>query len=230
MKTTATRRIELLSSAMVLLGTLLGAPSVFAQNGSSGTVIDAAPNMVRSDGGGTYIDDACDDVAIASSGFWQLRTVRNAGVCNGEPSYWTPGATVFHRWLTLDFGSPVSPTISTTPGDLDGNGVAQPQEFAPARFVFNEAYARKARTGSTTPVHIYVLRVLASGATTQDTAWDVEYRSPANITINPDGSRTLSLGAGAAIADLYMIASLPHGKTQSNYMGTYNLPFSVVAK
>ena len=230
MKTTIRRKLGLLSSVIILGELLVGAATVFAQNGSTGTLNDAVPNMVRSDGGGIYVDDPCVDVAIASTGFWQLRTVRNAGVCNGEASYWTPGATVFHRWLTLDFGSPVSPTVSITPGDLDGNGVAQQQEFAPARFVFNDAFAKKARTGSTTPVHIYVLRVLGSGATTQDTAWDIEYRSPANITVNPDGSRTLSLAAGAAVADLYMIASLPHGKTQSNYMGTYNLPFSVVAK
>ena len=215
----------------ILIAQLLGTDSIASaqsSSGNTGTVSDAPPNMVRSDGGGAYIEGvACANVAIFSPGIWQLRTVTNSGTCNGEPSYWTPGATVFHRWLTLDFGSPVSPTTSTTPGDLDGNGVAQQQEFAPARFYFEDAFVRKA---TTTPVEIYVLKVLASGATTQATAWEIDYRNRATIVVNGDGSRTLSLSAGAATADVYMISPLPHGKTQSNFMGTYDLPFSVVAK
>jgi hypothetical protein len=126
----------------------------------------------------------------------------------------------------LDFGSPVAPTTTTTPGDLDGNGVAQQQEFAPARFVFNDAFVRKA---TTTPVHIYVLKVNLDGTTTQDTRWDIEYRHAATIVVNGDGSRTLSLAAGAATADLYSIITVGR-KTQSNFVGTYDLPFSVVAK
>jgi hypothetical protein len=220
------RHFTLFTWAAILTVPLLATSPASAQNGSTGTVSDAAPNMVRSDGGGTYVDDSCVDVAISPPGFWQLRTVRNAGVCNGQPSYWTPGATVFHRWLTVDFGSPVSPTTSTTPGDLDGNGVAQQQEFAPARFVFNDGFVKRA---TTTPVHIYVLNVNPDGTTTQATRWDIEYRNPANITVNPDGSRTLSLAPGAATADLYSVITVGH-RTQSNYMGTYSLPFSVLAR
>jgi hypothetical protein len=121
----------------------------------------------------------------------------------------------------LDFGT------SPPPGDLDGNGTAQQLEFVPARFIFNDAYVRKA---TTTPVHIYVLNVNPNGTTTQATRWDIEYRNPANITVNPDGSRTLALAFAAATADVYSVIVLHGGKQQSNYMGTYNLPFSVVAK
>jgi hypothetical protein len=110
------KHFTLFTWAAILIVPLLATSPASAQNGSTGIVSDAAPNMVRSDGGGTYVDDSCVDVAISPPGFWQLRTVRNAGVCNSQPSYWTPGATVFHRWLTLDFGSPVSPTTSTTTG------------------------------------------------------------------------------------------------------------------
>jgi hypothetical protein len=212
--------------SLFLVGSVCGRASAQNAGGSTGTVSDAPPNMVRSDGGGAYIEGvSCANVAIFSAGFWQLRTVTNSGVCNGEASYWTPGATVFHRWLTLDFSSPVAPTSSTTPGDLDGNGAAQTQEYAPCRFVFNDGYVRRA---TSTPVHIYVLKVLASGATTQDTAWAVEYRSPAQIAINADGSRTFSSTA-APVADVYSVAVINH-KEQRNYVGTYNLPFSVVAK
>src|SRR5437868_147741 len=123
--------------------------------------------MVRSDqmDAGVYKNGYdCADVQKFASGVFQLRTVTNSGICNGEPSYWTPGATTFHRWLTLDFRTPVYPTTSTTPGDLDGNGVAQQQEFAPSRFMFDTAFKNRA---TTTPVKILVLKVLASGATTQ---------------------------------------------------------------
>lgn len=220
------KHFTLLTWAAIVAVPLLATSPASAQNGSTGTISDATPNMVRSDGRGTYVDGSCVDVAISPPGFWQLRTVRNAGVCNGQPSYWSPGATVFHRWLTLDFGSPVSPTTSTTPGDLDGNGTAQQQEFAPARFVFNDAFVKRA---TTTPVHIYVLKVNLDGTTTQDTRWDIEYRNSASITVNPDGSRTLALAPGAATADVYSIIPAGHHGTQSNYMGTYRLPFSVVA-
>jgi len=129
----------------------------------------------------------------------------------------------------LDFGSPVSPTTSTTPGDLDGDGIEEQQEFAPARFVFNNAYAKKAKTGSTTPVHIYVLKVNSDGSTTQDTAWAIEYHNPAQITINADGSRTLSLAADEATADVWSVV-LVRNREQRTFEGTYDLPFSVIAK
>lgn len=215
------KHFTLFTWAAILIVPLLATSIAAAQAaGTTGIVSDAAPNMVRSDGAGPYLEGVdCANVGSAANGFWQLRTVQNSGICNGEPSYWTPGATDYHRWLTLDFGT------STPPGDLDGNGAAQQLEFAPARFVFNDAFAKRA---TTTPVHIYVLKVLASGATTQDTAWAVEYRNPASITINGDGSRTLS-STGAATADVYSVI-LVHGREQRNFAGTYNLPFSVLAK
>ena len=222
---TIKKHFGFLALAAILIVPLLGTDSVAsAQNtASNGTVSDAPGNMVRSDGTGTYTDSVdCVAVQISGPGFYQLRTVANTGVCNGEPSYWTPGATDFHRWLTLDFGSPVPPTTSTTPGDLDGNGFALQQELAPCRFIFNDAFAHNA---TTTPVHIYVLKVNPDGTTTQDTRWDIEYRNRANITVNP-GSRILSLSAGSATADLYSI-SVVHNRTQSTFVGTYDLPFSV---
>ena len=220
---TINRNFSLLALATTLIVPLLAISSASAQGaGSTGIVSDAAPNMVRSDGAGPYLEAVdCANVGTAGSGFWQLRTVQNSGVCNGEPSYWTPGAADYHRWLTLDFGA------STAPGDLDGNGAAQQLEFVPARFIFNDGFTKRA---STTPVHIYVLKVLASGATTQDTAWAVEYRNPAQITINADGSRTFSLTGAASIADVYRVIRINGGREQSQYVGTYNLPFSVVAR
>ena len=177
--------------------------------------------MVRSDGVVIYENGVdCVSVAISGGGFWQLRTVANTGVCKSDT---TP------RYLTLDFGSPVSPTTSTTPGDLDGDDIEEQQEFAPARFVFDNAFAKKAKTGSTTPVHIYVLKVNDDGSTEQDTAWAIEYRNPAQITINPDGSRTLSLAAGAATADVWSVA-IVRKREQRTFEGTYDLPFSVIAK
>ena len=210
---TIKRNFGLLALATILIVPLLGASTVSAQNGSTGTVSDDAPNMVRSDAAGPYIDGVdCVSVAPAGGGFWQLRTVANTGECKSVLTNPTP------RYLTLDFGT------STPPGDLDGDGFPEQLESAPARFIFNEAFKRKA---TTTPVHIYVLTVY-DGGTTQDTAWAIEYRNPATIVINGDGSRTLSLAAGAATADVYSVI-LVRNREQRQFVGTYDLPFSVIA-
>ena len=229
----------------ILTAPLLGVSTVSAQTaGNTGTVSDAAPNMVRSDGvdGGLYVDgDDCVSVEILpGSGGYLLRTVANMGVCKDQPSYWTPGATVYHRWFTFDFGSPVPPTTSMTPGDLDGNGTAQQLEFAAARFNFDGPFAKKIKTTGSTPVSIFVSKVNPDGTVTQDWAWDIEYLNPATVVVNPDGSRTLSLAQGSAAADVYAITTVTlirksgHGPdrviTQSKWVGTYDLPFSVTAQ
>lgn len=209
------RQFGLLALATILIVPLLGTSTVSAQAaGSTGTVSDDVANMVRSDGAGSYLDGVdCVSVAIFSGGgFWQLRTVANTGECKSAETNPTP------RYLTLDFGG------STPPGDLDGDGTAEQMESAPARFIFDEAFKRKA---TTTPVHIYVLKVNPDGSTTQDTAWAIEYRNRATITINVDGSRTLSSG-GAGTADVYSVI-LVRNKEQRQFVGTYDLPFSVIA-
>ena len=235
---TIKKHFGLLALATILIVPLLGTGSI-ALAQTTGTVSDAAPNMVRSDGEGIYIDGFdCVSVAILpGSGGYLLRTVANMGVCKDQRSYWNPdplNPTVYHRWFTFDFGSPIPPTTSTTPGDLDGNGTAQQLEFAPARFNFDGPFAKKIKTTGTTPVSIFVSKVNSDSTVEQDWAWDIEYLKPATVVVNPDGSRTLSLAQGSAAADVYMITTTTgrNGRvtTQSTWVGTYDLPFSVIAR
>lgn len=231
-----------LAAAAILIAPLVGiASTATAQHGTAGTVSDATSNMVRSDGGGIYQDGIeCVSVGTAGNGWYQLRTVQNAGVCNGERSWWSVNPPIaspplpyipgqgYHRFLTLDFSARLDGPVS--PGNLDGSNALNPGivQYAPVRFIFENAFKNRA---TTTPVGMFVLYVDPNtGATTQDTAWDIEYVPQAVITPNPNGSKTLTLPPNSASAKVYHITyTTVHGRTTSTstYVGTYDLPFSV---
>ncbi len=204
----------------------------------TGLVNDSLTDKVRSDGRGLYSDgvDCVSVIVGGGGGVYQDRTVANTDVCNGELSWWSPNPSGLptHRFLSLDFSLPVSPTTTTAPGDLDGNGAAETVEKAPARFIASTAFAQNP---STTAVQILVLKVNADGTTTQDTAWQLTYRNQATVTVNTDGSRNIFLGQGLgdalATADLCENVTIvgPGGRvtTQCQRRGTFDMPFFVTA-
>ncbi len=194
---------------------------------STGLVNDDPSNKVRSDGRGLYIHGVdCVAVQVGAMGFYQIRTVHNSDMCNGELSWWSPNPSGLpvHRYLTLDFGA-------STPGDLDGNGTAATVEKAPARFISPDAFARGATTAS---VQILILKVNVDGTTTQDTAWQFTYQSRADVVVNSDGSRVISLLPGHAAADLCeVVQTVGRGgkvSTTCQFVGTFDMPFQVTAK
>jgi len=247
---------RLFTLAAVLVSPLLGIGLVASAqkakgSGSAGTglVSDSSPNLVRSDGGGLY-DDGVNCVSVIAGfggGFYQIRTVHNSDPCNGEPSWWnkvsggtcssltTPPAGA-HRYLKLEFSSPVAPTTTTTtPGDLDGNGAAATVECAPARFGAGGAFAQGA---TTTPVGILILKVsTTNGSTTQDTAWQLQYRNEATVFVHADGSRDIFLGQAGALAatadlcEVVQVVNPNNGRvtTKCDFRGTFDMPFFVTA-
>jgi len=186
-----------------------------------GIVDDNWLNMVRSDARGPYIDGLeCVSVTAGTGGggFCQIRTVSNSDACNGQ----TWGE---RRFLTLDFGAPIDWDLDRAPGDLDSR-----LEDVPARFIATKAFARRAVT---TPVSIHILKINEDGTTTQDTAWQLQYKNEAPVTIYPDGSRVISLAPGYAAADLYEIVQVvKKGRvtTTAEYKATYDMPFFVTVK
>lgn len=170
---------------------------------------DAAPNMVRSDGGGTYVEDVnCVAVQISANGSLLVRTVYPSAFCDQQ---------TFHRTFTVDFGTSPHP-------DLDQNGITTGTENVVARFIFNSAF----KNATTTPAVLYVDKMNADGTVTPTVVWQVQYRAPAKVTVNADGSRTISLGAGLATADVSQVTY--QGNRQIvTYVATYDLPFSVTA-
>jgi hypothetical protein len=188
-------------------------------------VFDDAQYMVRSDGRGLYVDYTYDEKAAEDCvRVWDtimLRTVHNSDVCNGQLSYWSnnPLSLPTHRFLTLDFGD-------STPGDLDGNGVAEPIEKAPARIGFSRVQGGLAQAG------ILVLRVNPDGTTTQDTAWSVNYYNLAHAETDGSGTTLFYLEPGEATADLYEVVGVvnPNNRrVKETYVlvGTFDLPFRI---
>lgn len=170
---------------------------------------DAAPNMVRSDGSGSYIHDVnCVAVQISPSGNLLIRTVYPSTFCDGQ---------TLHRTFTIDFGTNSHP-------DLDQNGATTGTENVVARFIFNTAF----KNTTTTPTVLYVDKMNSDGTVTPIVVWQVQYRAQAKVTVNADGSRTISLGVGLATADVSQVTY--QGNRQIvTYVATYDLPFSVTA-
>lgn len=245
------KRLRMCGLAATVLALLGVCPLALAKAGQkpaqapspgTGLIDDNSPNKVRSDGDVPVLyDDGvdCVSVQVAGGGFYQIRTVANTDVCNGELSWWSPNPNALptHRFLSLDFSSPVSPTTTMTPGDLDGNGTADTIEKAPARFIAGSAFAQTSTGTTTTAVSIFVLKVNADGTTTQDTAWVLAYRNQATVTVNLDGSRFIFLGQGGAAlatADLCEIVTSVNPKngkvtTSCTPVGTFDMPFFVTA-
>lgn len=224
--------------ALLALGPVASAQKGQGPGPGTGLVSDSSGNLVRSDGGGLY-DDGVSCVSVIAgggSGFYQIRTVANTDPCNMEVSWWSPNPTHLptHRYLALDFSSPLPPTTTSTPGDLDGSGTRDTVEKAPARFIANVAFAQGA---TTTPVQILILEVKSDGTTTQNTKWELKYTNEASITVHTDGSRDIFLGqdaAAAATANLFEIVQVPcHGGKQvcntEQPRGTFSMPFFVTA-
>ena len=218
--------------ALLALGPLaLAGGGKLTSGPATGLVNDALTNMVRSDGRGLYVHGVdCVSVIVGSAGIYQIRTVHNSDLCNGELSWWSPNPSALptHRYLSLDFGT-------SKPGDLDGSGTAETIEKVPARFIANTAFSQNP---APTSVQIGVLKVNADGTTTQDTAWQLVYRNQATVSVNSDGSRNIFLGQGmgdaTAIADLCEVVQTVNPKngrltTQCEPRGTFDMPFLVRA-
>lgn len=220
-----------LAATLVLIG--VGADSMAAgkrpqpqpEPAYTAYVFDDAQYMVRSDGRGLYVDYTYDEKAAEDCvrvwGTIMLRTVHNSDVCNGQLSYWSdnPLGLPTHRFLTLDFGD-------STPGDLDGNGVAEPIEKAPARIGFSRIQGGLSQAG------ILVLRVNPDGTTTQDTAWSVNYYNLAHAVTSGSDATLFYLEPGEATADLFEVVGMVNPKTgrvKETYVfvGTFDLPFRI---
>lgn len=213
------RYLRLFGLAAIATFALVIGHLALAQAGvPTGYVDDNYPNMVRSDGGGPYIDgfDCVSVIAgAAGGGFCQIRTVSNSDQCNNQ----TWGQ---RRFLTLNFGAPIEWDLDRVQDDPNSG-----LEEVPARFIASKAFARRAVT---TPVSIHVLKINDDGTTTQDTAWQLQYKNEALVTIYPDGSRGISLAPGYADADLYEIVQVvkkDRVTTKAEYKATYDMPFSV---
>ncbi len=188
----------------------------------TGLVSDEYSPGIGSDGKGIYVNDEeeCVSVAVGSGdGFYQIRTVKNNDRCNSQTGEQ-------RRYLTVDFGLYAHP-------DLDLEDVSSVENI-PARFIARRAFSTRAETTGT-PVDIHVLQVNGDGTTTQETAWLFRYQNWAAVSINPNGSRRISLGPEEATADLFEIVlrvNPKNGKvrTQEEHRGTFVLPFDVLAE
>ena len=139
-----------------------------------GTFNDSLHYKVRSDGRDPdlngifdYRDQvACVVCAIASTGFYQVRTIAASilGCVAQKRGEW--------RFFRIE-GSGV---------DLDQDGTVELIEEAPGRFITSNLYA-PGSTVTSTPVSIGVLHVNADGTTTIEAEWLINYLNEAPITV-----------------------------------------------
>ena len=175
---------------------------------------------VGSDGGGAYVDGVDCVTGVAGSqggGVAKFRTVDNndSGCRSLARGDW--------RYLTFDFGA------GNAPGDLDGDGIAEQVEHAPARVGVNSPYK------STPDAHRIVIRILGvdgdGNVTEADRAWILEYREPG--TVIALGDTRVITPDGLAMADLYETVVTVRGKKERHtqeFVGTFFMPFSLTVE
>lgn len=159
----------------------------------SGVFADGAGDKLRSDGRGAYLQSDSDCTAslgYRGTGLYQLRTIQNSGVCKAQlRGTW--------RYFTIDLGAAVV--------DLDQDGVAEVIELAPGRLMASGALGVRA---TSSPITIFIFKVLPDGSTTEDAAWTLTFNAP--VPVSGSGVRvlqallsnawaTISNGAGVSI-------------------------------
>jgi hypothetical protein len=179
-------------------------------NGYSAQFDDGVGMLVRSDGAGAYFDDGpdylttCVHSAGSGGGFYQLRTIANTGYCKAlqRPAW---------RWVTLDLGTPSL--------DFDQDGMPESIESVPARLLFPDALANRARS---TGARILVLVVNPDGSTTQDQKYELAYRTSLLVTDLGNGTRVIATRSGDDVVDVY--GAWTHGEPTGPILATFSLP------
>ena len=191
-------------------------PVLLAQSPDAYTALfdDAIGNLLRSDGAGSYADGGpaynpnCVHSMRSAGGLYQLRTIANTAYCKGVQR---PG----WRSFKIELGVPSL--------DLDQDGVAEAIEDAPGRMLVDNAFAQGA---TSSPVKIFLLVVNANGSTTQDTKYELRFRSNVSVTDIGNQSRILQAVTGSATVDVYN-AWAKGGKPVEPPVGTIQLPFKL---
>ena len=179
-------------NAPVTAERLRGMPPSLAKVSTKGSYTavfdDIVTNKLRSNGRGIYIDSeaACVNSETTGGGIYQLRTIRNSGVCKAlHRGEW--------RFFTFDVGA--------TMLDLDQDNLVEATEDAPARILAANAFAQGA---TSTPVMILILQVLPGDSTSQNHKWQIQYR--ANVSVTGSGTasspRVIQAFPGNAKADI----------------------------
>jgi hypothetical protein len=153
----------------------------------AGVFADGAGDKLRSDGAGAYLqsDPNCTTSwGYRGTGLYQLRTIQNTGVCKARlRGTW--------RYFTIDLGAGVV--------DLDQDGVAEAIELAPGRLMASGALGVRA---TSSPITIFIFKVLPDGSTTEDAAWTLTFNAP--VPVSGSGVRVLQAlpgNAGAIITN-----------------------------
>jgi hypothetical protein len=190
-------------------------PSLSKQSGGDAAYAahfdDAAGEMLRSDGRGTYVDGLDCVTSIGGSaggGVYQLRAIAATDPCKAlQRGAW--------RSFTIDFGA------STAPRDLDQDGVLEMIEEVPGRLLATDAFAQGS---SSTPVRVLVFTVNADGSTTWDTRYELRYQ--ANAATSGTETRVIEAVSGNAAVDLYEPV-VQGRKTVWTNVVTIQLPFKL---
>ena len=175
---------------------------------------DALTYSLRSDGGGQYTDGSpaynpnCIHSVRHGGGLYQLRTIANTAYCKAvqRPAW---------RSFQIDFGVPSV--------DLDQDGVAEVIEDAPGRILVDNAFAQGV---TSSPAKIFVLVVNSDGSTTQDTKYELRFRTNIAVTDIGNESRMLEALPGNAAVDIFN-AWRQGGKPVGPPLRTIQLPFRV---
>jgi hypothetical protein len=169
---------------------------------------DGADDKLQSDGRGIYFEDVdCVGSNTYAGGLYQLRTIKNTGVCKAQ----TRGTW---RFFTIDFGTPVL--------DLDQDGIAEAIEFAPARLGADNAFAQGA---TSTSVNIFILEVVAGDSTTQNFKYTLIYQN--KVPVSGSSVRVVQAMPGSAAVRIYAGAVDLRRPDPGLLVGTRDLPFKL---